>query len=302
MSDVVFPPNPDPGDTYTSGDATWQWDGDKWVVVPPSMQMTAGKGELLIGNADGLVECLPAGQENQRLIADVHAPMGATWVDVTSTDVLSLLLPVDGSGSGLDADKLDGIDASALAPLARPNVSGSDYAFLPGVLANGGANAISQTPNTDYVFPIVVTGAPATVVDLRCEVAAPLQAGKLLRMGLCRLTSAYQGVGAVLADSGPVDAGSSAGVKRYTLPTPLVLQPGFYGLLYNCDAASISTRYASGWPISGLPFVFAGINNVVPQNFTAPRAFGAFPADLQWSTSLTFAATGLRYVVFVGLA
>jgi hypothetical protein len=46
-----------------------------------------------------------------------YARSDATWVvvDLTAAAILAKLLTVDGTGSGLDADMLDGLDSSAFA-------------------------------------------------------------------------------------------------------------------------------------------------------------------------------------------
>lgn len=44
---------------------------------------------------------------------------GATWVDVTSAQVLTDIKTIDGTGSGLDADLLDGLDSTAFSLTAH---------------------------------------------------------------------------------------------------------------------------------------------------------------------------------------
>lgn len=66
----------------------------------------------------------------------------------TAADVLAKLLTVDGSGSGIDADKLDGLDASGYASAAHTHTA---YVQKPAAFAaarlfftNGGADPTSQ--------------------------------------------------------------------------------------------------------------------------------------------------------------
>lgn len=58
-------------------------------------------------------------------------PPGASGSPDTAAQVLAKLITVDGAGSGLDADLLDGLDSSAFARLASPTFTGDPRAPTP---------------------------------------------------------------------------------------------------------------------------------------------------------------------------
>jgi hypothetical protein len=63
----------------------------------------------------------------------------------------------DGSGSGLDADTLDGIQASALAPISSPTFSGN-LTIPSAILHAGGTDTYIQFHGND-LFRVVIAGA-----------------------------------------------------------------------------------------------------------------------------------------------
>lgn len=102
-------------------------------------------------------------------------PDGSAAATLSGADILAKLLEVDGEGSGLDCDTVDGLDSAALAragsrtiqvPLAQPGVS---------VLLSGAGNtnfhtrllvpadAAADQPLTARILTRVVTGAPCDV-------------------------------------------------------------------------------------------------------------------------------------------
>lgn len=90
---------------------------------------------------------------------------GSTWVpltggaNLTANDILTALIDVDGSGSGLDADLLDGQQASAFAQAAHNHTSSEITDF------NAAVNAL--------ISSAIVDGAPAALDTLN-ELAAAL--------------------------------------------------------------------------------------------------------------------------------
>lgn len=85
------------------------------------------------GTLDTLNELAAALGDDPNFATSMSALIG-TKLDAsafTGAAILSLLLPVDGAGSGLDADKLDGVQGSSYARKASPSFTGTPTAPTP---------------------------------------------------------------------------------------------------------------------------------------------------------------------------
>ena len=103
-----------------TGDAVTLYSGGSAKLATSSAGATI-TGNLVIG---GLVDGYDVSDMGEKLAT---IEVGATG-DLSDAEVLALLLGVDGSGSGLDADLLDGQHASHFAPIASPSFTGAPTA------------------------------------------------------------------------------------------------------------------------------------------------------------------------------
>lgn len=95
---------------------------------------------------------------------------GAT-ADQTASEILTAIKTVDGSGSGLDADTLDGQQGSYYAPLASPTFTGTPAA--PTASAGTNTTQVATTAFVQAAVANVVDSAPAALDTLN-ELAAAL--------------------------------------------------------------------------------------------------------------------------------
>ena len=95
---------------------------------------------------------------------------GAT-ADQTASEILTAIKTVDGSGSGLDADTLDGQQGSYYAPLASPTFTGTPAA--PTASAGTNTTQVATTAFVQTAVANVVDAAPAALDTLN-ELAAAL--------------------------------------------------------------------------------------------------------------------------------
>ena len=118
---------------------------------------TTSTGASIVGNlaVSGLVD----GRDVSALGDKLDTIESGATGDQTASEILALLLSVDGSGSGLDADTVDGIHASALAPIFSPALTGTPTA--PTQLQSDDSTKISTTA---YVrTAIAAATAPGSV-------------------------------------------------------------------------------------------------------------------------------------------
>lgn len=131
----------DKGDiTVSSSGSTWTIDND--AVTYAKMQNVSATNRILGRDSSGagvIEEITPA---NLRTMLNVED--GATG-DQTASEILTLIKTVDGAGSGLDADTLDGVAGSNFAQKTGANCSG-DFTF------QGGAGAVTIDGNSDIRF------------------------------------------------------------------------------------------------------------------------------------------------------
>jgi len=99
---------------------------------------------------------------------------GMTWAEVaqpTAAETLTTIKTVDGTGSGLDADLLDGQHGSYYAPIGSPTLTGTPAA--PTASAGTNSTQISTTAYVDSAISALADSAPAALNTLN-ELAAAL--------------------------------------------------------------------------------------------------------------------------------
>lgn len=89
----------------------------------------------------------------------------------TAADVLAKLLTVDGSGTGLDADTVDGIQAAAIALLDSPNFSGTPTVPTPS--SGDNSTKAASTAYVDAAVSALIDGAPGLLNTIN-EIAAAI--------------------------------------------------------------------------------------------------------------------------------
>jgi phage-related tail fiber protein len=83
----------------------------------------------------------------------------------TAADVLNKIKTVDGSGSGLDADLLDGIDSTGFAISTFPGIVDLNTITKSGMYRLE-SNQLNQPPNTDYGQMLVIHGGKDTITQM----------------------------------------------------------------------------------------------------------------------------------------
>jgi hypothetical protein len=99
---------------------------------------------------------------------------GMTWAEVaqpSASDTLNTIKTVDGTGSGLDADLLDGQEGAYYAPIGSPTLTGTPAA--PTASAGANSTQISTTAYVDSAISALADSAPAALNTLN-ELAAAL--------------------------------------------------------------------------------------------------------------------------------
>lgn len=93
---------------------------------------------------------------------------GAPQVELTAEDILEMLLDVDGDGSGLDCDTVDGVDSADLARVTRRTV---DVQPLSINVNGGGSNSPPFLGNAadqfiQFVFRVPPDAVPEQPIDV----------------------------------------------------------------------------------------------------------------------------------------
>ena len=131
----------DKGDiTVSSSGATWTIDNDAVTFDKIANVPTA----RLIGRTSGgtgSIETLAAGDARTFL----NVEDGAT-ADQSASEILTLIKTVDGAGSGLDADTLDGVSSGSFLRSDATDTATGDITF------SGGASAINIAAASDIRF------------------------------------------------------------------------------------------------------------------------------------------------------
>ncbi|MDV7272076.1 tail fiber domain-containing protein [Thioclava sp. A2] len=122
--------------------------------VPTVAQLSAG--ELAVNVTDGkLYLKRVAGSETVVELGQVgpQGPAGADGSPDTAAQVLAKLITVDGAGSGLDADLLDGLQASSFAQLSGATFTG--VVTAPNFVSSSDARLKSDiTPITEALAKV----------------------------------------------------------------------------------------------------------------------------------------------------
>lgn len=89
-----FPNSPTNGQTYTSGNRTWTYDGMKWSINSSAFAIIDAKGDLIVGTADNTPSRLVVGTNNYVLTADSAETSGTKWAapEVTKGRAIALAL------------------------------------------------------------------------------------------------------------------------------------------------------------------------------------------------------------------
>ena len=157
----------DKGDITVSNDgATFTIDND--AVTYAKIQNVSATNRILGRDSSGagvIEEITPA---NLRTMINVEN--GAT-ADQSASEILTLLKTVDGSGSGLDADTLDGVQASGLVAVGGDTMTGnltSTASSTSGLLGAAystnyfGLKTSSQTLSSEYM---IISANTATYIS-----------------------------------------------------------------------------------------------------------------------------------------
>jgi hypothetical protein len=178
------------------------------------------------------------------------------------------------------------------AKWGRGKSAGASFYTVPGQLFSVISSLTGWAADTDYYEPWF-TPTPIVVDQLACEVTA---AGTNIRIGLYRADADWQPIGAPLADSGSIEAGT--GVKTYTPGTPLYLPRGRYLAVGNLDNAATALRNFRGTAPTTMLDSALGATAFVIKTKVA-RAYAAFPTPgTPWDTVETSSTAGSRVIVF----
>lgn len=144
-----FPNNPTLGQIFEFGNRRWTYTAKGWNQVSAPLTVgdipaldaskitsgTFGVARGAVGltalETGGYLRAASSATYELRTPAQVLIDIGALGVDAfNGANILSRLIPVSGSGSDLDADRLDGLDATAFL---RSNAANAiDFRFTPG--------------------------------------------------------------------------------------------------------------------------------------------------------------------------
>ncbi|MDF1687312.1 MAG: hypothetical protein P1U50_11030 [Parvibaculaceae bacterium] len=126
------------------------------------------------GTLDTLNELAAALGDDPNFAATVTALI-ATKLDASvynANDILAKLVTVHGTGSGLDADKLNGHAGSYYAPTASPALTGT-----PTAPTAGAGNATTQIANTEFVQTEISNGLGDIDLSLYAPKVSPALTG-----------------------------------------------------------------------------------------------------------------------------
>jgi hypothetical protein len=175
-----------------------------------------------------------------------------------TTELLNAIKQVDGSGSGLDADLLDGHEASYFAPLASPAFTGTPTA--PTVTAGDSSTKLATTA---FVTSAIAgfDAVPSSFKEMNDQSATQMWIGTLAQYNAIGTKSAdtiyyiTDDVSNVLSNADTLDGlHASSFVTLASSPTftGTVTAPTFVGAL--SGNASTATTLASARTIAGVSF------------------------------------------------
>lgn len=218
------------------------------------------------------------------LLTAANAAALRTAAELDAAGILTQLLTVDGAGSGLDADLLDGLTSLQILRGA-PMVSGSVY---DGINATAGTS-VALVQDIEMCIPFRVARA-CTIDQLSCRHGANGAAGSVYRLGLRAdnagvPSSTVLGEGTVTADAG------ASSTKNLTVSIPVT--PGRYW-------RSITMQIGTGATVACSTQSFEDVGQtslaVTFGYYSQSGVTGALPA---WSGSLT--ASGINTIPRIGV-
>ncbi len=127
------------------------------------------------------------------LLDGFHASYFLPAATFSAAEILSRLLTVDGPGSGLNADLLDGLQASDFLQIAAASVLQSGYiAFSNGLKIVWGRVNVSMDSYSNVTYPISFDTVPAPVFPTIDQIGTASQQNTLLASSTASGFSVYQ--------------------------------------------------------------------------------------------------------------
>ena len=143
----------------------------KETNVTTNLSATASGTSLVVNSSDGTNASLPAAtttawgvmtDEDKTKLDNIEA--GAT-ADQTATEILTALKTVDGSGSGLDADKLDGQSSAYFGTAANVSTNASNISTNTTKLAGIEAGATADQTATEILTALKTVDGSGSGLD-----------------------------------------------------------------------------------------------------------------------------------------
>lgn len=127
------------------------------------------------------------------LLDGFHASYFLPAATFSAAEILSRLLTVDGPGSGLNADLLDGLQASDFLQIAAASVLQNGYiAFSNGLKIIWGRVSVSMDSYSNVTYPISFDTVPAPVFPTIDQIGTASQQNTLLASSTVSGFSVYQ--------------------------------------------------------------------------------------------------------------
>jgi len=118
--------------------------------------------------------------------AKLDGSEAAATADQTASEILAAIITVDGTGSSLDADLLDGVDGAGYTPIAHVGAGGTAHADVVAAGADGFMTGADKTKLDGVTALADVTAAQnaltattletARTIDITGDITAPAQA------------------------------------------------------------------------------------------------------------------------------
>lgn len=127
------------------------------------------------------------------LLDGLHASYFLPAATFSAAEILSRLLTVDGPGSGLNADLLDGLQASDFLQIAAASVLQNGYiAFSNGLKIIWGRVSVSMDSYSNVTYPISFDSVPTPVFPTIDQIGTASQQNTLLASSTISGFSVYQ--------------------------------------------------------------------------------------------------------------
>lgn len=127
------------------------------------------------------------------LLDGLHASYFLPAATFSAAEILSRLLSVDGPGSGLNADLLDGLQASDFLQIAAASVLQNGYiAFTNGLKIIWGRVSVSMDSYSNVTYPISFDSVPTPVFPTIDQIGTASQQNTLLASSTISGFSIYQ--------------------------------------------------------------------------------------------------------------